>query len=51
MTIKDLYEWSLTHNIEDYDVRVLCAWEELAIDIDTKKIDVDHKNRKIIIKD
>jgi hypothetical protein len=51
MTIKDLYEWALTHNIEDYDVRVLCTWEEIAVGIDKNKLDVDHKNKKVIIND
>lgn len=51
MTVKELYEWALTHNAEDYDVRVLCAWEEIAVGIDKNKLDIDHETKKVIIND
>lgn len=51
MTIREFYEWALTHNIEDYNLRVFCCWEEVAKEVNKEKLDVDHKNKYVIIDD
>ena len=46
MTIKELYEWSLKHNSEDYELLTFDPWEEVAKPVTEDRLENIHEGKK-----
>lgn len=49
MTIKELYEWSLAHNSEDYELLTFDQWEEVAKPVTEDRLENIHEGKKVTI--
>lgn len=49
MTIKELYEWSLKHNSEDYELLIFDQWEEVAKLVTEDRLENIHESQKVTV--
>ena len=49
MTIKELYEWSLKHNSEDYELLTFDPWEEVAKPVTEDRLESIHEGKKVTV--
>ena len=49
MTIKELYEWSLKHNSEDYELLIFDQWEEVAKPVTEDRLENIHESKKVTV--
>lgn len=49
MTIKELYEWSLKHNSEDYELLTFDPWEEVAKPVTEDRLENIHEVKKVTV--
>ena len=49
MTIKELYEWSLKHNSEDYEFLIFDQWEEVAKPVTEDRLENIHESQKVTV--
>ena len=50
MTIKELYEWSLKHNSEDYKLMVVNCLDAEVAPVADGIIDIDHEGEQDVIR-
>lgn len=45
MTVKELYEWALTHNVEDYQLHIYCMEDNVETNENADKLcEIDNNN-------
>ena len=49
MTIKELYEWSLKHNSEDYELLIFDQWEEVTKPVTEDRLENIHEAKKVTV--
>lgn len=50
MTIKELYEWSLKHNSEDYKLMVVNCLDAEVAPVAEGMLDIDHEGEQVVIR-
>lgn len=49
MTIKELYEWALANNVEDYKLRYFDDWDEETADVKAEQFEVYEKEKIVVM--
>jgi len=49
MTIKELYEWSLKHNNEDYELMAVNCLDAEVAPVTEGMLEIDHEAEQVII--
>ena len=49
MTIKELYEWSLKHNSEDYELMIVNCLDVEVVPVAEGMLDIDREGEQVII--
>lgn len=48
MTIKELHEWALANNVEDFKLRYFDEWAENANDVKVEQLEI-YKKEKVVL--